>query len=124
MRASSARRSGSPRRLGLLIGLPPGAGGVLLCVAIASGCVTVTPAGAYAAVYRASRDAPAAQRAMPSGCRVLSASPPIAMTELEMEGDKVPFRIQRNDAAAAGANVLLVLSRLTVSRHDVECPHK
>jgi hypothetical protein len=44
------------------------------------------------------------------------------MTELEMDGDKVPFRLQRNDAAAAGANVLLVLSRLTMSRHDVECP--
>jgi hypothetical protein len=39
-----------------------------------------------------------------------------------MEGQKDPFRRERNAAGAAGANALLVLSRMTVSRHDSECP--
>ncbi len=44
------------------------------------------------------------------------------MTELDMEGQKDPFRVERNEAGAAGANALLVLSRMTISRHDSECP--
>jgi len=44
------------------------------------------------------------------------------MTELDMEGQKDPFRVQRNEAGAAGGNVLLVLSRMEISRHDSECP--
>jgi hypothetical protein len=44
------------------------------------------------------------------------------MTELEMQGQKDPYRTERNQAGAAGANVLLVLLKQTVARHDFECP--
>ncbi len=44
------------------------------------------------------------------------------MTELDMEGSHDPFRAQRREAAAAGGNALLVLSKQVISRHDSECP--
>jgi hypothetical protein len=44
------------------------------------------------------------------------------MTELEMEGENQPYRRQREEAAAAGANALLVRTRLIHSRHDPNCP--
>ena len=44
------------------------------------------------------------------------------MPEVDLEGQKDPFRAARNEAGAAGANALLVLSRMTISRHDFECP--
>jgi hypothetical protein len=47
---------------------------------------------------------------------------PVGMPELDLEGQKDPFRAQRNEAGAAGANALLVLSEMTISRHDSECP--
>jgi hypothetical protein len=59
---------------------------------------------------------------MPRGCSLLSSKPPIAMPELDLEGQKDPFRADRNEAGAAGANALLVLSKMTISRHDGECP--
>jgi hypothetical protein len=59
---------------------------------------------------------------MPDGCRLVAAKAPVSMTELEMEGQNDPYRAARNEAAAAGANVLLVLSRFTVPRHDFDCP--
>jgi hypothetical protein len=94
---------------------------VLIAGAMA-GCVTLTPDGAGVAVYRAALDSPPSKRSMPDGCRLLAAKPPVDMTELDMEGQRDPFRAQRNDAGAAGANALLVLSRITVSRRDSECP--
>jgi hypothetical protein len=60
---------------------------------------------------------------MPAGCRLVASKPSIDMTELDMEGQKDPFRVQRNDAGAAGANALLVLSKVSVSRRDSECPN-
>ena len=39
-----------------------------------------------------------------------------------MEGQKDPFRVERNEAGAAGANAMLVLSSMIISRHDPECP--
>jgi hypothetical protein len=59
---------------------------------------------------------------MPSGCRFLSTTKAASLTELEMESQKDPYRAQRNDAGAAGANVLVVLKKLLISRHDFECP--
>src|SRR5204863_3757960 len=56
------------------------------------------------------------------GCRLLATKPPVSMTELDIEGQKDPFRRERNEAGAAGGNALLVLSRMTVSRHDADCP--
>ena len=58
---------------------------------------------------------------MPNGCRLLSRTPPTSTTELDLEGQKDPFRVQRNEAAAAGGNALLALTRMTISRRD-ECP--
>jgi len=86
------------------------------------GCVTLTPYGANVAVYRAPLDAPLSKRSMPAGCRLVASKPPIDMTELDLEGQKDPFRVQRNEAGAAGANAMLVLSKVTVSRHNLECP--
>jgi hypothetical protein len=40
----------------------------------------------------------------------------------EIEGQKDPFRIQRNEAGAAGANLLLVKSRVLVGRRNMDCP--
>jgi hypothetical protein len=95
---------------------------VLLLFLSAGGCASLTPEGARIAVYRAPLDGAPSERRMPEGCRLLSAKPSVSMTELEMEGQNDPFRASRNEAAAAGANVLLVLSRLTVGRRDLDCP--
>ena len=88
---------------------------------LAMGLVTA-PSATHVSVFRAPLDAPAAQRRMPEGCRLLSKSKPVSMPELDLEGQKDPFRTQRNEAGAAGANALLVLSEMTISRHDSECP--
>ena len=96
--------------------------GLLLLATFACACVTLTPAGAHVSVYRAPLDGLPAQRRMPAGCRLLATAPPATITELDLEGQKDPFRVQRNTAGAAGANALLVLSRMTISRHDAECP--
>ena len=95
---------------------------LLLPAVFASGCVTLTPEGARVSVYRAPLEGLPAQHSMPTGCRLLSTKPPVTMTELDMEGQKDPFRLERNQVGAAGGNALLVLSRTTVSRHDSECP--
>jgi len=73
-------------------------------------------------VYQAPLDAPPARRAMPSGCRLVRTSKRASMTELDMQGQKDPYRVQRHEAAAAGANALLVLSKQVISRHDPDCP--
>ncbi len=91
--------------------------GVFACA-----CVTLTQEGARVSVYTAPLDGLPVRRAMPRGCQLLSAGDPVSLTELEMEGTKDPYLVRRNQAAAAGANVLLVLSRLVISRHDFECP--
>jgi hypothetical protein len=59
---------------------------------------------------------------MPEGCRLLARRSPVSMSELDIEGQKDPFRPARNETAAAGGNTLLVLSRITISRRDWECP--
>ena len=94
----------------------------LLTAVLVSGCVMLTPAGAHVSVYQAPLDALPSQRRLPAGCRLVAAKPPVSMTELDMDGQKDPFRVERNEAGAAGANALLVLKRMTISRHDAECP--
>jgi hypothetical protein len=94
---------------------------VLLCV-VACGCVALTSEGARVSVYRAPLDGPPAKRTMPKGCRLLATKPPISMPELDLEGQKDPFRVERNEAGAAGANALLVLSQMTVGRRNMDCP--
>jgi hypothetical protein len=87
-----------------------------------AGCATLTPEGARVAVYRAALDNTPSRRGVPEGCRLVEAKPAVDMTELDLEGQRDPFRVQRNEAGAAGANALLVLSRMTISRRDFECP--
>jgi hypothetical protein len=94
----------------------------LLPSVVVYGCVTLTPEGAGVSVYRAPIEGVQSQRQMPQGCRLVATKPPVSMTELDMEGQKDPFRVERNEAGAAGANALLVLSRMIISRHDPECP--
>jgi len=95
----------------------------LLFVVLASGCVSLTPEGSHVVVYQAPLEGTAAQRAMPSGCSMVAAKPPVTMPELDLMGQKDPFRVQRNEAAASGANALLVLSRMTIPRRNGECPN-
>src|SRR5262245_45534298 len=59
---------------------------------------------------------------MPEGCRLVASRKPTSMTELEMQGQRDPYRAERNAAGAAGADVLLVRSRVVVNRHDLDCP--
>src|SRR5262249_21170165 len=95
---------------------------LLLLAAAVWSCATLTPDGMGVSVFRAPLNAPPAQRSMPSGCRLAFTRPRVSMPELDLEGQKDPFRLQRNEAGAAGANALLVLSQRTVSRQDSECP--
>ena len=65
----------------------------------------------------------AARPEMPEGCRKLTVAQPQAyMSELEIEGQKNPFRRQRTAAAEGGGNTLLVLKRQTSPRRTFECP--
>ena len=100
--------------------------GVPCCVSLLGafvyGCATLTPVGAQVKVYQAPLDALPPQRSMPTGCRLVATRPHESMTELDMEGQKDPFPRERNEAAAAGANALLVLKRMVVGRRDPECP--
>jgi hypothetical protein len=89
---------------------------LLLC-----GCATLTPGGSRVTVYQAPLDALPPQRSMPKGCRFITATVPLTMTELDLEGQNDPFRRERNDAAAAGANALLILRQMTKARRDSEC---
>ena len=93
-----------------------------LVIGLWCSCVTLSQEGAGVSVYQAPLDAPPAKRAMPEGCVRRTTRPSVAMTELEMEGQKDPYRAERNLAGAAGSNVLLVLLKQTVARHDFECP--
>src|SRR5262249_20256917 len=89
----------------------------------ACGCATaLTPQGAHVGVYQASSSSAPAESQMPDGCRLVATKPPVSMAEVEMTGKKDPFRTQRNEAGAAGANALLVRSRVTMPRRSFECP--
>jgi len=95
---------------------------VLLLAVLACSCVTLTSDGARVKVFRGSLEAEPAQRSMPEGCRLLSSTPPTTTTELDLEGQKDPFRAQRNETGAAGGNALLVLTQMTLSRRESDCP--
>ena len=94
----------------------------LLLVFLATGCATLTPDGARVVVYQAPLDAPPAKREMPAGCRLLNTTPPVSLTELDIYGQDDPYRLQRNQSAASGANALLVLMQQISTRRDFECP--
>jgi hypothetical protein len=88
---------------------------------VVTGCVSLSPEGARVFVYRAPLDVSGEDHAMPGGCERLSATPQTVMTEEEMEGTDDPYRVERNEAGAAGANALLVLSQQVIPRRDTEC---
>lgn len=94
----------------------------LLLGVLAGGCTTLTPAGARVAVYQAPLDAVAAKRSLSDGCTLVATKPSVTMPELDLEGQKDPFREARNEAAASGANALLVLRRKVIGRRNPECP--
>jgi len=93
-----------------------------LYAVLVAALTTLTPAGERVQVFRAQLDAPPAKRSMPADCKLLQRNPPVTMTELDLEGQKDPFRKERNAAGASGANALLVLTKMTISRHNSECP--
>lgn len=94
----------------------------LLAAVVVGGCVTLTSEGARVSVYQAPLDGLPPQRSMPAGCSLVTRKPSRTMPELDMEGQKDPFRKERNEAGAEGANALLVLRRMVIGRRDPECP--
>ena len=94
----------------------------LLIALVACGCATLTPEGARVTVYRAPLEADPSKRSMPEGCRLVTAQPAVSMPEMDLDGQKDPFRRERNAEGASGANVLLVLSRMTAARQETDCP--
>ncbi len=95
---------------------------VMFFAALTGSCAALTPEGSRVAVYRAPLTRQPPQRAMPDGCRVVATKPRVSMAELDLEGQKGPFRKERNEAGAAGANVLLIRSRRTIGRRNLDCP--
>jgi hypothetical protein len=89
----------------------------LLIAVAAAACATLTPEGARVQVFQAPLDRSVPAHDMPHGCALLSSRPQVSMTELEMQGQKHPFWAEQNEAASVGANVVLVRSRLVISRH-------
>jgi hypothetical protein len=96
----------------------------LLLLIAACGCVTLTPQGKLVTVASASLEQPPALRMMPDGCtQVTLALKDEWMSEQEIEGQADPFRRQRNAAGGSGANVLLVLKRMSRGRRGIDCPN-
>jgi hypothetical protein len=95
---------------------------ILLSAFMGVAWAAVPSAPVDVSVYEAPLDAPPARRAMPPECRLVHTSKRVSLTELDMQGQKDPYRVQRREAAAAGANALLVLSKQVISRHDPDCP--
>ena len=57
-----------------------------------------------------------------AGCVTVNATPPVSRSEFDLEGQHHPFRDEQDRAAKAGANLLLVRSRVVVPRRDFDCP--
>jgi hypothetical protein len=96
--------------------------GTWLLLFAASGCAAAIKTDSPVSVYRAALDAPQDSRSMPSGCRLVKATQPVSLSELELEGQEDPYHAQKKEAADSGANALLVLSKIAVARRNVECP--
>jgi hypothetical protein len=84
--------------------------------------VTFSPVAAQVSVHRQNFEDPSVVGRVPASCRLVAVKPMATMTELEMEGQNQPYRRQREEAAASGANALLVRSRLIYSRRNFDCP--
>jgi len=90
----------------------------LLLLFCCSCAPTLTHEGGQVAVY----DAKGPDAKMPDGCRLIEAKPPVTMTEFEIMGQHDPYRVVRNEVAAAGGNSLLVRKRVVRSRQSLDCP--
>jgi hypothetical protein len=98
-------------------------GGVLVLAVLAVGCApALTSQGAGVSVFLVKMDDARRPTAMPEGCRLLATRPPVSMTEADIAVQKDPYRRARNEAGEAGANALLVRSRVTALRRTANCP--
>lgn len=84
------------------------------------GCASLTPDGARVKVYEADLAAPESSRALPRGCKLISTTAPADQMESERHISD-PYRLERNDTAGRGGNVLLVLSTRFVTRYKTDC---
>ncbi len=94
---------------------------LVLLTASALACASARKAAPSVAVYEADATADPAARRLPEGCRLLGTSGPVDQMESERALDD-PYRRQRVETERSGGNVLLVLSRRTVTRPNIECP--
>lgn len=95
----------------------------LLLLVLETACATpMTPQGARVFVVRAPLSQSPGQQPMPAGCTLAAATTTLSRTEFDLEGQHDPFREEQNNAGTAGANVLVVRSRVVVPRRDFDCP--
>jgi hypothetical protein len=94
--------------------------GFLLLTVGLCGCASLTPDGARVKVYEADLAAPESSRALPGGCKWIATTAPADQMESERHISD-PYRLERNDTAARGGNVLLVLSARFVTRYKTDC---
>ena len=95
----------------------------ILFLMIVAGCVTAQSAQSRGVlIVRTALQKPPAPSAMPSECKLVNATPPVSRSEFDLDGQHHPFRDEQDRAAKAGANLLLVRSRVVVSRRDLDCP--
>jgi len=92
----------------------------LASVAVACSTTRSNAEGAKVKVYEANLKTPVAARKLPDGCRVVATSGPVNQMESERQLPD-PYASQRNDTAARGGNVLLVLSDLYRSLPKTDC---
>jgi hypothetical protein len=96
--------------------------GIALLAAVAVSCVSLTPGGAKVRVYQADVDSPEAPAPpLPDGCRLLGSSGPIEELQEALEKSD-PYRVQRNETAALGGNVLYLRSYLFQRLMKTDCP--
>jgi hypothetical protein len=94
---------------------------LVLVLILASSCASSPRPGSSVRVFEADAGSPDSSRAMPEGCLLLGVSAPYDQMESERHGED-PYRAERDEAAAAGGNVLLAVSERTVTRPSSDCP--
>lgn len=95
----------------------------VLFLMIVAGCFTAQSAQSRGVlIVRTALQKPPRPSAMPSECTLVNATPPVSRSEFDLEGQHRPFRDEQDRAAKAGANLLLVRSRVVVPRRDLDCP--
>jgi hypothetical protein len=96
--------------------------GILFLGVVGAACVSLTPGGAKVRVYQADvESAEAVAPPLPDGCRLLGTSGPIEQQYEALEQSD-PYRVQRNETAALGGNVLYLSSYLFRRLLKTDCP--